>query len=227
MKSRDELIRSQLEFHAPQKERYVLIAKVVNVGLALLVYARDDTIARHVTDVQTQWTGCGPAFMGNKGAVGVRFTVSSSFHGAQDAGPGEVYTFVNAHLTAHQPNLEKRIKDYRHIVQTLLFPNPQSPHEHVNIYHTTHLFFFGDLNFRVEPPQGMTRDVLEAKIRSEEGREELRKYEQLSLVRAEGTSFAGLKEGDFWKFQCTYKYRLGTVDQYQCVASLAAILAPN
>ncbi|PVF98941.1 DNase I-like protein [Serendipita vermifera] len=172
---------------------------VVNVGLALLVYARDDTISRHVTDVQTQWTGCGPAFMGNKGAVGVRFTVSASVGGTQEAGPGEVYTFVNAHLTAHQPNLEKRIKDYRHIVQTLLFPNPQAPHEHSNIYDTSHLFFFGDLNFRIE---------------SEEGREELRKYEQLSLVRAEGTSFAGLKEGDFWKFQCTYKYRLGKVDQY-------------
>ena len=67
----------------------MLIAKVVNVGVALLVYGRDDGVGRVVKDVQTQWTGCGPAYMGNKGAVGVRFRVP-----AADGGVGEVYTYV-------------------------------------------------------------------------------------------------------------------------------------
>jgi len=61
----------------------------VNVGVALLVYGRDDGVARKVCDVQTQWTGCGPGYMGNKGAVGVRFRVS-----ADDGGVGEVFTYV-------------------------------------------------------------------------------------------------------------------------------------
>jgi hypothetical protein len=66
-----------------------LIAKEVNVGVALLVYGRDDGVARRITDVQTQWTGCGPAWMGNKGAVGVRFRVP----GDNDE-PGETFTYV-------------------------------------------------------------------------------------------------------------------------------------
>lgn len=76
IESRDELIRSQLEQHAPNKERYTLVAKVVYVGIALLLYARDEEIASRVCDVQTQWTGCGPCWMGNKGAVGIRFRLA-------------------------------------------------------------------------------------------------------------------------------------------------------
>lgn len=87
VEDRNALILSQLEAHAPNKERYSLVAKVVNVGVALLVYALDDGVSRHVRDVQTQWTGCGPAFMGNKGAVGVRFRIQ-----AKDDNPGELYT---------------------------------------------------------------------------------------------------------------------------------------
>lgn len=87
IENRNALILSQIEAHAPDKGRYSLVAKVVNVGVALLVYAKDTGIARRVTDVQTSWTGCGPAYMGNKGAVGVRFRVQDV-----DAGVGEVYT---------------------------------------------------------------------------------------------------------------------------------------
>lgn len=86
---RNLLILSQIEEHTPHKEKYSLIAKVVNVGVALLVYGRDDGVARRVHDVQTQWTGCGPAYMGNKGAVGVRFRVED-----KDGGVGEIYTSV-------------------------------------------------------------------------------------------------------------------------------------
>lgn len=81
-------IKSQIELHSPNKESYSLIAKVVNVGVALLVYGRDDGVARKVCDIQTQWTGSGPGYMGNKGAVGVRFRVS-----ADDDGLGEVFTY--------------------------------------------------------------------------------------------------------------------------------------
>lgn len=85
--NRDRHILSQIEANAPSKEPYSLVAKVVNVGVALLVYARDDGVARKVCDVQTQWTGCGPGYMGNKGAVGVRFRIA-----ADDDGVGETVT---------------------------------------------------------------------------------------------------------------------------------------
>lgn len=61
--NRDDLIRSQIEAHTPNKERYTLVAREVFVGVALLVYARDSDVGRRVCDVQTSWTGCGPAWL--------------------------------------------------------------------------------------------------------------------------------------------------------------------
>jgi hypothetical protein len=85
--NRDAHILSQIEANAPNKESYSLVAKVVNVGVALLVYAKDEGVARKVCDVQTQWTGCGPGYMGNKGAVGVRFCITED-----GGGVGETFT---------------------------------------------------------------------------------------------------------------------------------------
>lgn len=87
---------------------------MVNVGVALLVYGLDDGVGRKVEDVETQWTGCGPLYMGNKGAVGVRFRVPSD-----DGGVGEVYTYV---LLPHvpYPTFETLIA----VVDTNLFFSP-------------------------------------------------------------------------------------------------------
>ena len=90
IESRDNLIRSQIEQHAPNKDRYILVARIVNVGIALLVYVRDENIGQRVRDVQTQWTGCGPGYMGNKGAVGVR----SRLAGQDNEEGGETFTYV-------------------------------------------------------------------------------------------------------------------------------------
>lgn len=181
--------------------------------MALLVYGRDDTIGRYVSDVQTQWTGCGPGWMGNKGAVGIRFRLKNH-PDSEDA--GEVFTFVNAHLTAHTPKVEARIADYKHIAETLLFPSTDgSSASFSNIYETTHLFFSGDLNWRLDLPETMSRDDVESKIRMEEGRIELVQYDQLVKAQKAGKTLLGLHEGDFWRFQCTYKYHLGAVDTYR------------
>lgn len=213
---RDAHIRTQIETHAPNNESYSLVAKAVNVGVAVLVYARDDTVARRVCDVQTQWTGCGPAYMGNKGAVGIRFRLSN--HGSK---VGEVFTFVCAHLTAHEPNLAHRIADYNHIVRTLLFsPAPSGPcHQATTMYSTSHLFFFGDLNFRISMPSSPasgrrpSEEVL-SMLMDEKTREALKEYDQLINARRNGQVFMGLREGPFWAFKCTYKYKLGEVDKY-------------
>lgn len=218
IKSRNALILSQIEAHAPNKEKYSLIASVVNVGVALLVYGRDDTVGKAATDVQTQWTGCGPAYMGNKGAVGVRFRVPGE---AGDV--GEVFTFVCAHLTAHAHKLKQRINDYHHIVGSLLFrPLPGSnTTDPTTMYSTSHLFFFGDLNFRLTgaPPDViMDPDHLASSIQHlmhEDVLPDLKEYDQLFQERDQkGAIFTGMKEGDFWKFKCSYKYQLGQVDKY-------------
>lgn len=132
-------------------------------------------------------------------------------------------SFVCAHLTAHEPNLAYRIADYNHIVSCLLFPPlPSSDSSSLTtIYSTSHLFFLGDLNFRLVLPathslSGITKrqQFLEA-LKKEEVREELKEFDQLLTERRKGTVFVGLRECEFWKFKCSYKYNLGDVDKYR------------
>lgn len=136
--------------------------------------------------------------------------------------------FVCAHLTAHEPKLAQRVADYHHIVGTLLFPPlPSSPSSSpTTMYATSHLFFLGDLNFRVSlPPSHSTaqasnsHDIL-AMLKDDASRERLKEFDQLLNERRKGTAFIGLREGPFWTFKCTYKYKLGEVDRYQCVIYL-------
>ncbi|KAF9527013.1 skeletal muscle/kidney enriched inositol 5-phosphatase [Crepidotus variabilis] len=215
IENRNTHILSQIEQHAPNKEAYSLIAKVVNVGVALLVYGRDDGVARHATGIETAWTGCGPGFMGNKGAVGVRFRVRD-----HEETPGETFTFVNCHLTAHQHKLKRRLEDYKHIVSSLLFKPVSSSSIPSTLYDTSHLFLLGDLNFRLDVPptddffpKRLNNEFAHA-IESESTREHLAKYDQLSVEKQTGNVFVGLREGEFWKFKCSYKYALGEVDRY-------------
>ncbi|KIY72112.1 inositol polyphosphate phosphatase [Cylindrobasidium torrendii FP15055 ss-10] len=209
-------ILSELESHAPNKEKYVLVSKIVNAGLALLIYARDDTVARTVCDVQTSWTGCGPMFMGNKGAVAVRFRIPGESNDS-----GQTFTFVCAHLTAHAHLLDRRIDDWNHIVSSLLFPPLEGSDTPSTLYDTSNLFLLGDLNFRVDPPDGHPlhdfhlKDIPVARtIEPEETRSALKEFDQLLVEQRKGNTLIGLREGDFWKFKCTYKYELGEVDTY-------------
>ncbi|KAJ7097763.1 inositol polyphosphate phosphatase [Mycena belliarum] len=210
--NRNAHVLAQIEENALNNEKYALIAKIVNGGVALLVYARDAGVARTACDVHTSWTGSGPGYMGNKGAVGVRFRVPGA-----DGGPGEIFTFVCAHLTAHAHKFANRIADWHHIVGSLLFPSPDGAP--TTLYDTSHLFVLGDLNFRVVlPPEHPLKDAaaIGQALSSQSERDALKEYDQLLLERRDPTSraFVGLREGDFWQFKCSYKYHLGEVDKY-------------
>ncbi|KAF5373854.1 hypothetical protein D9758_000676 [Tetrapyrgos nigripes] len=214
--NRADHILSQINSHAPNKETYTLLAKIVNVGVALLVYARDDGVGKKACDIQTNWTGCGfLGYMGNKGAVGVRFRLPDS-----EGGIGETYTFVCAHLTAHEQYLAHRIANYHHIVGTLLFPDESGKPS--TIYSTSHLFFLGDLNFRISLPPTQINPIINVSspdgisdaLTDESVRATLKDFDQLLTERRKNTIFVGLREGEFWKFKCSYKYKLGAVDTY-------------
>lgn len=239
--NRHALILSQIERHAPNKEKYSLVAKIANVGVAILVYARDDGVARRISDVQATWTGSGPAFMGNKGAVGIRFRVANEDGG----GGGETFTyvfvlagrggqltevhailpfrFVDCHLTAHDHNVKARIDDWKHIVSSLLFA-PSSGSQPSTLYDSMHLFVLGDMNFRLELPSShplydsIHTPRFSETISDELTRKELRDYDQLTVEKRKGNIFVGLHEGDFWRFKCSYKCKVGTVDQYRCIS---------
>jgi hypothetical protein len=215
LETRTAHILAQLETHG--KERYVLVARIVHGGVALLVYARDAGVGRIACDVQTSWTGTGPAYMANKGAVAVRFRVPGD-HGAV----GETFTFVCAHLTAHAPRLAQRIADWRHIVNTLLFDGGKT-----TLYDTSHLFVLGDLNFRIVlPPEhpllagnAQSAAAIAETLDTVDGRVQLKEFDQLLRARHHPDpaqrAFIGLREGEFWRFKCSYKYHLGEVDLYR------------
>jgi len=96
------------------------------------------------------------------------------------------------------------------------------------MFSTSHLFFLGDLNFRISiPPNSPVinlsspREISDA-LKNEDTRAILKDFDQLSIERKKNTAFVGLREGEFWKFKCSYKYELGAIDRYRYV--LSAIL---
>lgn len=131
--------------------------------------------------------------------------------------------FVNAHLSAHSGYLQRRISDYNHIVRTLLFPPAPSSGSrgYTTLYNTSHLFFLGDLNFRLNIPPShefaskSRRPALVEALKDEFQREALKEFDELYVERSKGNVLVGFREGEFWKFKCTYKYKLREVDRYK------------
>ena len=131
---------------------------------------------------------------------------------------------MNCHLTPHAHKVRQRLEDYKHIVSSLLF-SPSSPDSETpsTLYDTSHLFVFGDMNFRLELPPShalfelsKTSQFSEA-ISSESVRKDLTEYDQMTREMKKGNIFVGLHEGEYWKFKCSYKYKVGEVDQYRFV----------
>lgn len=91
------------------------------------------------------------------------------------------------------------------------------------MYSTSHLFFLGDLNFRLALPQtnpyaGRANfERIEAALNTQPGREELKEFDELLQERRKGTVFQGFREGEFWSFKCSYKFKIGEVDKYRFV----------
>jgi len=100
----------------------------------------------------------------------------------------------------------------------MLFPPlPESKSvAYSTIYDSTHLFFFGDLNFRLDIPKSLNRSEMEQMIRTVEGRKQLLQYDQLVRAQREGR-IPPMKEATLWDFQPTYKFLLKHVDKYRYV----------
>lgn len=219
------------------------MSKSILGGIVLLVYTRDRTVTKKVVDVKIATAACGIfGVMGNKGGVGVRIVLDKDIAGAggsddedsddeDDRGSkddlssidsgGEkikekvVFTFVTAHLAAHDHGLQRRNRDYAQIVSRLVF-TPDAPSTHYTprrigsseskssseriingnqIYDTSYLFFFGDLNYRisVKEPKTLPLHIITHKILND--LEGLMKHDTLLIEQAKGHTLMGLKEG--------------------------------
>ena len=86
------------KFNNDNKPIYTSISQAYYSNLILIIYARPDVISK-VKSVDTQTVGLGIGnLMSNKGAISTRVTMND----------GQLYNFVNAHLTPHDENLERR-----------------------------------------------------------------------------------------------------------------------
>lgn len=190
----DYKMKASIEDHASTtssekggKEAYTLVAKKVLGGISLLVYTRDKTVTAKVVDVRVATAACGIFnLMGNKGAVGVRIVLDDGEEeddkksvDSQENTGDSVFTFVNAHLAAHDSGLQRRNEDYKSIVERLVF-NPDEASEYfqpkrtsnvfagvpvtsgtdapgIGIYDTSYLFFFGGTS---SPISRLTRELI-------------------------------------------------------------------
>ena len=99
-----------------------------NVGMtAIMLFAREEA-AERIRWVQTAGTGVGLWEMGNKGAVGIRMGY------AQDAQNGEdeevELSLIAAHLAPMENAVLRRNKDWKNIVQRLIFTNELGGESH-------------------------------------------------------------------------------------------------
>ncbi|KAI1411419.1 DNase I-like protein [Hypoxylon sp. FL1857] len=92
-----------------------------NVGMTgIMLFALDSAAVHHLQGTEV---GFGAGDMGNKGAVGLRMLYKKEKNGSTVA--STELTFVSAHLTAMEWNLEKRNKNWESIVSGLVFEDPK------------------------------------------------------------------------------------------------------
>ncbi|WVQ80297.1 hypothetical protein IAT38_002402 [Cryptococcus sp. DSM 104549] len=187
------------------------------VGVVMIVLVRK-TIKEYVTRVETSEKGIGLlGFGGNKAGVAVRLQVYDTTVG-----------FVNAHMAAFATALERRRTDYAALRTGLTFPRPTTAasldeegkpapivpafeefwpevRDRLLTQDDCHLLFWmGDLNYRVDLPDGEVRALVKQKDWAG-----MLEKDQLRGDIKDGKSFAGFVEADV-TFPPTFKYVHGS-----------------
>lgn len=129
-----------------------------------------------------------------------------------------MFSFVNAHLEAHDHNILRRNTQYQRILSSLVFNSTDPLTTSQQIFETSHLFFMGDLNYRLskQPLPGALQenDILGDVLEFEKSRMAMLDTDTLRQEQREGRVFGGLREGDLTGFAPTYKRIVGQVEGY-------------
>lgn len=158
-------------------------------GLKLVVFIRR-SLLKQVSCVETDSVPCGGpgGNYGNKGGVAVSFMLGSTS-----------FCFICAHLAAHLEKVKLRNQNFHRIMQDLSLGVKEWP----TIVKFDHLFFFGDLNYRIEA----TEDQVLKCVR-EGSFHELIEKDQLQMARKLESAFAGFDEEEP-NFMPTFKLLKG------------------
>lgn len=165
------------------KARYIPLRSEQLVGTALVVVIKD-TLLPYVRQVEaaTKKTGL-RGMSGNKGGVAIRMNIYDTS-----------FCFVTAHFAAGKANVEERNADFATISRGLSFFSGR------NISSCSHIFWFGDFNYRIDGTNEVVRPLCDGQDFGA-----LSQRDQLLRSMSANQTFVGYKEATI-SFLPTYKY---------------------
>ncbi|XP_027559657.1 phosphatidylinositol 3,4,5-trisphosphate 5-phosphatase 1 isoform X2 [Neopelma chrysocephalum] len=192
-----ETLRQSLQEITSISFKVIAIHTLWNIRIVVLAKPEHENRISHICTDNVK-TGIANT-LGNKGAVGVSFMFN-----------GTSFGFVNSHLTSGSEKKHRRNQNYTNILRFLTLGDKKlSP---FNITHRfTHLFWLGDLNYRVEQPPAEAENIIQ-KIRQQQY-PELLAFDQLLLERKDQKVFLQFEEEEI-TFAPTYRFERGTREKY-------------
>ncbi|XP_007055342.1 phosphatidylinositol 3,4,5-trisphosphate 5-phosphatase 2 isoform X3 [Chelonia mydas] len=189
-----EFLRASLKTLMSIDFRVVALQCLWSIKIVVLVKPEHE---RRISHVNTSSVKTGIAnTLGNKGAVGVSFLFN-----------GTSFGFVNCHLASGSEKTHRRNQNYSDILRSLVLGDRRLSSFDLTL-RFTHLFWFGDLNYRLDME---VQDIL-AHVNKKEF-EALLAVDQLTLEREKNKVFLRFSEGDI-SFPPTYRYERGSRDSY-------------
>ncbi|XP_071608051.1 phosphatidylinositol 3,4,5-trisphosphate 5-phosphatase 1 isoform X3 [Heliangelus exortis] len=192
-----ETLRQSLQEITSISFKVIAIHTLWNIRIVVLAKPEHENRISHICTDNVK-TGIANT-LGNKGAVGVSFMFN-----------GTSFGFVNSHLTSGTEKKHRRNQNYTNILRFLTLGDKKlSP---FNITHRfTHLFWLGDLNYRVEQPPTEAENIIQ-KIRQQQY-PELLAFDQLLIERRDHKVFLQFEEEEI-TFAPTYRFERGTREKY-------------
>ncbi|TWW57480.1 phosphatidylinositol 3,4,5-trisphosphate 5-phosphatase 1 [Takifugu flavidus] len=192
-----ETVKSVLRNITNISFKQVAIHTLWNIRIIVLAKPEHENRISHIFSDSVK-TGIANT-LGNKGAVGVSFMFN-----------GTSFGFVNSHLTSGSEKKLRRNQNYISILRFLnLGDKKLSPFDITHRF--THLFWLGDLNYRVDFPYTEAEYIL-TKIKQQQFQELLGK-DQLTTEKKEGKVFLHFDEEEI-TFAPTYRFERDTREKY-------------
>ncbi|XP_045650056.1 phosphatidylinositol 3,4,5-trisphosphate 5-phosphatase 1 isoform X2 [Ursus americanus] len=192
-----EILKHSLQEITSMTFKTIAIHTLWNIRIVVLAKPEHENRISHICTDNVK-TGIANT-LGNKGAVGVSFMFNGTSLG-----------FVNSHLTSGSEKKLRRNQNYMSILRFLALGDKKlSP---FNITHRfTHLFWLGDLNYRVELPTWEAEAIVQ-KIKQQQYAD-LLAHDQLLTERKEQKVFLHFEEEEI-TFAPTYRFERLTRDKY-------------
>ncbi|XP_076901389.1 type I inositol polyphosphate 5-phosphatase 2-like isoform X1 [Bidens hawaiensis] len=180
------------------KHKYVRIVGKQMVGIYISLWVRK-RLRKHINNLKVSPVGVGlMGYMGNKGSVSISMSLYQSR-----------LCFVCSHLTSGHKvgDDEKRNANVSEILKRTRFSSILNPDQPQTIPCHDQIFWFGDLNYRINKPDDEVRKLVAMKQW-----DKLLYTDQLCKVLRSGQVFDGWNEGVI-DFPPTYKYEVNS-DRY-------------